>query len=385
MKTWFKHKNTFVEAEDAFWELLFENGRTSVNAELSSEKPLEILETFWKEQICGTENILVGFIAYDFAGELEPKVLDNKPKLLAFPTLCFRAYRKISNLQTDTSFIKPKPHFQSLISDEAYKTMIQSALRHIEIGNLYEINLSRPFVLDFEYNCDSYSLSKALFQANAAPYSGYFQIDQQRGLCSSSPECFLQKYGLQVSTFPIKGTRKRLPDINLDQKLVEELLNNTKEKAEHLMVVDIERNDLGRIAKPGSVKVLNYSKPVQFSHVHHLISEVSCEIQDGLNVFDVLRATFPSGSITGAPKVKTMQTIRELEPYNRSAYTGCFGYIDGNGDAEFSILIRSLLINGQKAVLNTGGGIVYDSEPDFEIAETYLKAQSFFQFFEIST
>jgi anthranilate synthase component 1 len=273
-------------------------------------------------------------------------------------------------------------NFEDLIIDSEYKLIIEQALAHIEKGDLYEINLSRPSLIELSSEISMCELAH-IFEAKAKePYSACLPLDAKRMILSNSPECFLRKSGNKVSTFPIKGTRRRYEDSNKDNASIEELMRSPKEMAEHLMVVDLERNDLGKVAQAGSVTVESFAELNTFSNVHHLISEVSCELKDNINPFDLLRATFPSGSVTGAPKIRVMQIIRSLEKYSRSAYTGALGYIDGKGDLEFSILIRSLMVNGNQALLNTGGGIVYDSNPDFEIEETHLKAQSILNLFE---
>jgi anthranilate/para-aminobenzoate synthase component I len=392
-----KCEEGYLITQEPFWSIKFENNSTYIGKEgLSTghpswqrediENPFALLENFWKQNIEGkNEKILVGFIGYDFSWQFEPKVIDSRKTIFPFPVLYFTAYKKSKLCNEPLSLgsrnaINAKS-INSLLSDEQYKAMIQGALEQIRAGNIYEINLSKPVLIELSQNIPSEELFAKLNLQNPAPFSALMPLDEQRAICSSSPECFLLKKGPKVFTFPIKGTRRRSNDKAQDANLINELIQSEKERAEHLMVVDLERNDLGRIALPGSVKVEEFLKLSSFKHVHHLISKVGCQLKPDLNIFDVLRATFPSGSVTGAPKIKAMQIIKELEPYPRSAYTGSLGYIDAHGDGQFSVLIRTLLQNGSKLLLNVGGGIVADSEPEFELEETYVKANAFLKLF----
>jgi anthranilate/para-aminobenzoate synthase component I len=398
-KSILRQKDTVLHVSKPFWGIKHENNQTCVFSELANDgepiwqvvnctDPLVILEDFWEEKIHINDQlpILVGFLGYDFAKFLEKKLPQNKQSIFPFPSMCFMAFAEhnFSAISQNNKAVFKLPklkQIKNLTSDSLYKGMIEEVLKNIEAGNVYEVNLSRPFLLELENEVDGYNLFANLSHLNPAPYEAYFPINSQQSICSASPECFIEKKGQEISTYPIKGTRKRSQNIDEDLQLQKELLTCTKELAEHLMVVDIERNDFGKIAIPGSVKVQEFAKLESFKFVHHLISKISGQLKPNLNIFDCLRATFPSGSITGAPKISTMQLINKLEPYSRSAYTGCLGYIDSRGDASFSILIRSLLVNKNQLLLNVGGGIVQDSIPDFEIEETYVKAQGFFELF----
>ncbi len=334
---------------------------------------------------------LVCFMAYSFASYLEPKIGDYRDSILDFPDLFLIAFKDCVSLEKSDliNYSSDEAYssfgFQSLISDFDYKQLIEKTKNYITDGEIYEINLSRPFLIESEKKHFNSDFFFNLYKFNPAPYSAYLSLSSSLQLCSLSPECFLKKENNQISTYPIKGTRKRFADnLDLDLAQKKDLKNSIKEKAEHLMVVDIQRNDLGRICKPGSIQVKDLFSIHSLKNIYHMISEVSGEVRDNLDIFDILKAIFPSGSITGAPKVKTMEIIRELEPFPRGFYTGTLGFIKPNGDSIFSILIRTLGISENKILLNTGGGVVYDSEPDFEVAETYLKAQSFFNFLGIN-
>ncbi|HEY9885894.1 MAG TPA: anthranilate synthase component I family protein, partial [Vampirovibrionales bacterium] len=271
---------------------------------------------------------------------------------------------------------------ESLIPDNIYKENIDRILELIKEGQIYQANLTRPFLIKASKEINSQALSNNLRSLNPAPYASYYSFGQSQAICSASPECFLLKKGTKVSTFPIKGTRKVSANFEENQIMKNALLSSKKERAEHLMVVDLERNDLGKFAIPGSVRVSEFAKIQSYEYVHHLVSEVSCQISSSKDIFDVIKATFPSGSVTGAPKIKAMQVINNLEKHSRGPYTGCFGFIDSKGDGVFSILIRSLFVSGKEAICNVGGGIVYDSDPDFENEETYLKAKGLLDLFE---
>jgi anthranilate/para-aminobenzoate synthase component I len=200
-------------------------------------------------------------------------------------------------------------------------------------------------------------------------------------LISTSPERLIRLNGRRAETRPIAGTRPRGSGAEDDQRLVRELLASPKERAEHVMLVDLERNDLGRVCEFGSVRVDEFMAVEQYSHVSHIVSNVSGLLRPEATPFDLIRATFPGGTITGVPKIRCMEIIEELEPVRRGPYTGSFGYIGWNGDLDFNIVIRTLVLTGTKAYLQVGAGIVADSNPDAEYEETLHKAQAFFTSF----
>jgi anthranilate/para-aminobenzoate synthase component I len=197
-------------------------------------------------------------------------------------------------------------------------------------------------------------------------------------LISSSPERLVRLHNGQADTRPIAGTRPRGLDPRDDQRLIGELLANEKERAEHLMLVDLERNDLGRVCRIGSVQVDEFMAIEQYSHVSHLVSHLSGVLKPEATPFDLIRALFPGGTITGVPKIRCMEIIEELEPVRRGPYTGSFGYIGWNGDLDLNIVIRTLVWCAGKGYLQVGAGIVADSDPAREYEETLQKAQAFF-------
>jgi anthranilate/para-aminobenzoate synthase component I len=197
-------------------------------------------------------------------------------------------------------------------------------------------------------------------------------------LISSSPERLVRLHNRQTDTRPIAGTRPRGLDARDDTRLIGDLLGNEKERAEHLMLVDLERNDLGRVCQFGSVKVDELMAIEQYSHVSHIVSNISGTLRPDATPFDLIQALFPGGTITGVPKIRCMEIIEELEPVRRGPYTGSFGYIGWNGDLDLNIVIRTLIWCGGKGYLQVGAGIVADSDPAKEYEETLQKAQAFF-------
>jgi len=196
---------------------------------------------------------------------------------------------------------------------------------------------------------------------------------------SASPERFLKLQGDMVETRPIKGTRPRGKDPMKDEALAQELVDSFKDKAEHVMIVDLERNDIGRVCRFGTVRVSELMALEKYATVFHLTSTVKGQLRSGKNAIDLLKATFPGGSISGAPKVRAMEIIDELEPTRRSVYTGSIGYLSFDGNLDLSIVIRTILVKGKKAYFQVGGAVVYDSDPEAEYIETLDKARALIQ------
>ena len=227
-----------------------------------------------------------------------------------------------------------------------------------------------------------YELFRQLRKANPAPFASYLNFDAVT-IVSASPERFLRVQGDLVETRPVKGTRPRGRDPVEDESLAQELLHSIKDRAENIMIVDLERNDLGRVCRYGTVKVTELAILETFPTVFHLTSTIVGRLCQGKSNIDLLKATFPGGSITGAPKVRAMEIIDELEPTKRSVYTGSIGYLSFTGDLDINIVIRTLLIKEGKAYFQVGGGIVYDSDPEAEYAETLDKAKALIQALEV--
>ena len=245
---------------------------------------------------------------------------------------------------------------------------------YLQAGDVFQVNLSRAWRGQSQQTIDLNALFVRLCAANPAPFAGVLQHGDW-GLASSSPERLVSVHGDLVQTRPIAGTRRRDPDAARDAELLAELTRDPKERAEHIMLIDLERNDLGRICVPGTVEVDELGVVESYTHVHHLVSNVRGRIRPGSSAWDLLRATFPGGTITGCPKVRCMQIIAELEPVGRGAYTGALGYVGADGSADFNILIRTIACAGRQLVFRAGAGIVADSIARRELGETRSKAK----------
>lgn len=253
-----------------------------------------------------------------------------------------------------------------------FETMVRDAKSYIEAGDIYQVNLSRRVSMAGVENPGAVYLR--LRATNPSPYCGYIG-NPDFAVLSSSPELFLRRRDQRIQTRPIKGTRPRAGDQERDDQQREDLLNSEKDLAELHMIVDLERNDLGRICRYGSVRTDDLHTLESFANVHHLVGTVSGTLRSDVQVCDVLRATFPGGSITGAPKIRAMEIIDELEPTQRQVYTGSMGWIGGNGDMELNICIRTLEWTENHLYFQVGGGIVADSRPEEEYRETEDKAR----------
>jgi para-aminobenzoate synthetase component 1 len=259
------------------------------------------------------------------------------------------------------------------MSPEAFKEKVARVREFIASGDIYQVNLSRRARCQFEG--DSLALFQALRQGNPAPYCAYLDSGDLQ-VISTSPEQFLRKRGRSLETRPIKGTRPRGETAQEDARHAEELRNSEKERAELLMIVDLERNDLGRVAEYGSVHVEGLYHLEHYKRVMHQTAQVRAQLAEPYDVFDCVRALFPGGSITGAPKVRAMEIIEALEPTRRGVYCGSVGYIGFDGDAELNIAIRSLHIKDGYLDYQVGGGIVWDSDPASEYQETLDKGRA---------
>jgi len=256
---------------------------------------------------------------------------------------------------------------------QEYVAAVGKARQYIIAGDIFEVNLSQRF--EAELSSTPHELYRRLRQINPAPFACYLGFDEV-SVVSASPERFLRLRGDWVETRPIKGTRPRGKTPEEDEALANELLSSVKDRAENIMIVDLERNDLGRVCRFGTIKVTELAILEVFPTVFHLTSTVEGNLREGRNGIDLLKATFPSGSITGAPKVRAMEIIDELEPTRRSVYTGNIGYLSFNGDLDLNIGIRTFLVKGSKAYFQVGGAVVYDSDPEAEYQETLDKARA---------
>ncbi len=253
-----------------------------------------------------------------------------------------------------------------------YCAMVGRAIDYIRAGDIYQVNLAHRF--EIGNPPPSPELYMRLRDSNPAPFSLYMDFGDGQVL-STSPERFLEIEGRRIRTRPIKGTRPKAAAAIDNETVMAELVHCPKERAELLMIVDLERNDLGRVCDFGSVRVNQLYGVESFATVHHLVAEVEGHLRAGLDFADVLLATFPGGSITGAPKVRAMEIIHELEPCRRGLYCGCMGYMRAHGRADFNIALRALVARGKQVWFDAGAGIVADSVPEKEYLETLAKAE----------
>ena len=258
---------------------------------------------------------------------------------------------------------------------------VARALDYIAAGDVYQANLSREWRAVSGQPLDPVAIYRRLRSANPSPFAALLRHGDF-SLMSSSPERLLSIRSGVVSTRPIAGTRPRGATPERDAALIDSLLNNEKERAEHVMLIDLERNDLGRVSVGGSVRVDEYMSVETYAHVHHIVSNVSGRLREDVSPVQAIRALFPGGTITGCPKVRCMEIIAELEGTGRGAYTGSLGYLNRDGSCDLNILIRTLTANGTELSFRAGAGIVADSNALQELAETRAKAEGMLQALE---
>jgi anthranilate synthase component 1 len=263
-----------------------------------------------------------------------------------------------------------KSKFDPAKNGNSYQRAVLAAKEYIKAGDIFQVVLSQRF--DLRLNADPFDVYRVLRQVNPSPYM-YYVKHPDLTIVGSSPEPMVQLRNGKVISRPIAGTRKRGADEEHDRKLAAELKENPKEVAEHVMLVDLARNDVGRVAKFGTMNVDELMSLERYSHVMHLTSQVSGELRDGLGPIDVLRATLPAGTVSGAPKVRAMEIIDELEPVKRGPYAGVVGYVDFCGNLDTAIAIRTMFIGEHGASLQAGAGIVADSIPEDEDLECFNK------------
>jgi para-aminobenzoate synthetase component 1 len=265
----------------------------------------------------------------------------------------------------------------STFTPDDYRRAVEKVQDHIRAGDIFQANLSQRWSCETagaEPSALALALSDALAQLSPAPYGAFFATPDH-AIASASPERFLELRGRQVETRPIKGTRPRSSDSKEDRALREALLASGKDRAENVMIVDVLRNDLGRVCEPGTVHTVGLCELEAFPQVYHLVSTVLGTLREKLDAFDLLEACFPGGSITGAPKIRAMEILESLEPVRRHVYTGGIGYLDWNGDADWNLAIRTALVTPTAVHFAAGGGITADSDPDAEYRETLDKAE----------
>ena len=309
-------------------------------------------------------------------------VVSTQPRQHPSPSVAYRdALSRIERIAAIFRDPPPRPgpwqgssvRFDSNMTPRSYMAAVERAKKYIYAGDIIQVVLSQRFTA--RTDIPPLQLYRALRLLNPSPYTFFLKIGEQT-LVGSSPEVMVRLTANRVELRPIAGTRPRGATEQEDRKLADELLSDEKERAEHVMLVDLGRNDIGRIAESGSVQVTEFMVIERYSHVMHLVSHVQGILRKPFDAYDVIRATFPAGTLTGAPKIRAMEIIHELEPEPRGAYGGAVGYVSYNGNMDLAITIRTLDITGDRVSVQAGAGIVYDSDPEKEFNETCHKARA---------
>ncbi|HEY9061213.1 MAG TPA: aminodeoxychorismate synthase component I [Pseudobacteroides sp.] len=268
--------------------------------------------------------------------------------------------------------------FKSSFKKDEYIKAVERIKDYILSGDIYQANLSQRFESDFT-GCP-YQLFSKLYYKNPAPFFAFINAESHF-IISTSPERFIKQKGRYVESRPIKGTRRRSQDPYEDEGLRADLISSEKDDAELSMIVDLMRNDIGRVCGANSVRVKEHKRVEAYKNVYHMVSVITGDLEDNVNSIDLIKATFPGGSITGCPKIRSMEIIGELEKYKRHVYTGSIGYISFHDTMDFSVAIRTATVFNNRIAFSVGGGIVFDSIPEDEFAETLHKGKSFFDVF----
>lgn len=296
--------------------------------------------------------------------------------------------RRAANIKAPAQMSSPEPSakmdikWNSSHDIESYTKDVETIIEYIYAGDIFQANMSQRFETSLPCNFDSFDHYCHLRSISPSPFGGYMNLNDDIKISSSSPERFISLRSNQIETKPIKGTRPRSDDAALDEAMKAALKDSEKDNAENAMIVDLLRNDLSKVCVDYSVEVPALCAIESFANVHHLVSTVHGELRADKSPVDLLRGCFPGGSITGAPKVRAMEIIEELESKRRGPYCGAIGYIDFNGDMDMNILIRTLVYNKDTVSFHVGGGVVADSDPAAEYQETLDKASAIFRSFE---
>lgn len=336
------------------------------------------------------------FLAYELAGQVEtrlalPKAPGPLPVALALrcPAAILRdrasgqclavaepGAESLLDLPPPAPAANPAGFAPPRLGEDAPAKFLDGVARihdYLRAGDVFQVNLSRAWRASFDAPPDPADVYARLREANPAPFAGLLRLGDA-ALLSSSPERLVSVRGRRAETRPIAGTRPRFPGDD-EVARIRDLVGNPKERAEHVMLIDLERNDLGRVCRPGTVRVDELMTVESYAHVHHIVSNVGGELREGVTPGEVIRAVFPGGTITGAPKVRCMEIIAELEGEGRGLYTGALGYLGRDGDLDLNILIRSAWLQGRELQFRTGAGIVVDSDAGRELDETRAKAR----------
>lgn len=388
---------------EAGWNILFAFPQQT----LSAEHPdfLARLDQAWQAEQRPSSEVSLPFsggwflfLDYELAHQIEPVLSKGReaPRSNSFATRIPAAIIQqgeqcwivdegdgsyLQQIEQDLAHLSPLEPRETIsvgaIEEESPEQFLQSVeriKRYIVEGDVFQVNLSRQWSATATAPLQPHQLYQQLRTANPAPFAGLV-LHQGRAIISSSPERLVEVREGVAQTRPIAGTHPRGESEAEDAALSEQLLSHPKEQAEHIMLIDLERNDLGRVCQPGTVEVDELMGLETYAHVHHIVSNVKGTLRESVTPGEVIAALFPGGTITGCPKVRCMEIIDELEQSPRGAYTGSFGYLNHDGSMDLNILIRTLMMEGQQITLRAGAGIVHDSIPKRELAETRAKAK----------
>jgi anthranilate synthase component I len=297
-----------------------------------------------------------------------------------------RIDRMESRLASDQTSLQARgadgARWESNVTPGQYHAMVDAAREHILAGDAFQVVISQRFRKRLE--ASAFDVYRCLRAINPSPYMYYLSLGGDRHVVGTSPEKLVQVEGRRVETRPLAGTRRRGSDPAEDARLEKELLADLKERAEHVMLVDLGRNDVGRVARPGTVSVDRLMEVERYSHVMHISSTVSGELRDSCTSLDALRAAFPAGTVSGAPKIRAMEIIAELEPDQRGVYAGSLGYVSFGGNLDMAITLRTVVVTEGIAYVQAGAGVVADSRPEREFEETLEKARAMFRAIEMA-
>ena len=402
-----------------------DNGRIIESKEIKN--PLEYIEACQKEvQIVEQEGLpkfnggLVGYFGYDCVRYIEPRLKESQPtdnlgtpdalfmvseEVAVFDNLKNKLYliilvnsdseeekkkaenrldnleKKLQNPLPDQALIQPKESvdesdFVSGFGEKEFKSAVNKVKEYIYSGDVMQVVCSQRMSIPF--TADPVALYRAIRHLNPSPYLYYLHLGEFH-IVGSSPEILARLEDDEVTVRPIAGTRRRGRDNDDDLAMEEDMINDPKEIAEHLMLIDLGRNDIGRVAEPGSVEVTQKFGVERYSHVMHMVSNVKAKLKEGLSSMDVFKATFPAGTVSGAPKIRAMEIIDEIEPVKRGIYGGAVGYLSWQGNMDMAIAIRTAVIKEEVLYIQAGGGFVADSDPDLEWKESLNKGRAIFK------
>ncbi len=310
----------------------------------------------------------IGYISYECYQEVESITPPKTKPFCSFPLVHFSSFKETQNFDITKYIPQPLPKIKwikSNLTKQEYFNSIDQILQYIKQGSCYQVNLTRKFYGEFETEPNPVDIFAKLYSISPNPYSMLYVLGENQAVVSSSPECFLTRSDGEIYSVPIKGSINSTSSIND--------LQNIKDKSENLMITDLVRNDIGKISS--KVWVENFQETQTFTQVHHMSSKVLGKLYNGMTNSQCLKATFPAGSMTGTPKIKAIEIANDLEKIQRGIYSGCLGVIGDNSNFDFSVVIRTIILDGKIFEFQVGGAVVFDSTPQGEFDETITKAR----------